>query len=115
MNSIFSFFSHSSVKTAELREIEIVLHEPLLKLQRATDSRWLSHQNAIDSLRRCLKSVKLHVVLEEKAASGDATAIDLSLELCKTHVIAMLLLLSDILGILGNLSLVLFRKTHSTY
>ena len=76
MNTIFSFFFHSSVNAAELREIETVLNEPLLKLQRATATRWLSHQNGIDVLRRCFKSVK--TVLEENAARGDATAIGLS-------------------------------------
>ena len=98
MNSIYSFFSHSSVKSAKLREIEKVLNEPLLKLQCATATKWLSHQNPIDALQRSYKSVK--TVLEENTAHGDATAIGLSHELGMPEFIAMLLLLSDILGIL---------------
>lgn len=46
----------------------------------------------------------MKTVFEENAAHGDATAIDLSHELGKPEYIAMLLLLSDILSILGNLS-----------
>ena len=52
--------------------MEKLLNEPQIKLQRPTETRWLSHQNAVDSLRRCLKAVIATV--EKEACQGDATA-----------------------------------------
>ena len=62
LNQTYTFFSRSSVRTAELQEMQTVLEEPHLKLQRPTETRWLSHQNAIDALRRSFKAV--HATLE---------------------------------------------------
>ena len=42
----------SSTRTAELVKVQKALKEPLLKLQRATDTCWLSHQPVVDALRR---------------------------------------------------------------
>ena len=102
LNQIYAFFSQSSTRTAELLEVQKVLKEPQLKLQRATETRWLSHQSAVDALRRSYQAVK--TALEQEAIEGDATAISLSLELSKPTFVAALLLLSDVLAILGNLS-----------
>ena len=53
-----------------------------MKLQRATETRWLSHQSAVDALRRSYQAVKS--ALELEAIEGDATALGLSLELSKS-------------------------------
>ena len=42
-----------------------------------TDTRWLSYQNAVDSLRKCLAAVV--ATLEKEACEGDATAVALLL------------------------------------
>ena len=68
LNQIYTFFSKSAVQTAKLKEIQTVLNEPHLKLQRATDTRWLSHQNAVEALRKVLRP--LHMLLEQEAADG---------------------------------------------
>lgn len=102
INEIYAFFSRSTVHTQHLREIEKAINDPLLKMTRATDTRWLSHQSAVDALRRSLLSVKL--VLEQEAASGNAIALGLSLHLKKPTFVATLLVLSDVLAVLGNLS-----------
>ena len=102
LNQIYVFFSRSSVRTAELSEMQRVLNEPQLKLQRPTETRWLSHQNAVDALRRCLKAV--YTTLQNEAAEGEATAHGLCNEIEKPTFVALLLLLSNILGVLGNLS-----------
>ncbi len=83
--------------------MEQAMNDPKLKLTRATDTQWLSHQGAVDALRRCIRSVKL--VMEEEAAQGNATALGLSMHLKKPTFIATLLVLSDVLAILGSLSL----------
>ena len=57
---------------------------------------------AVDALRRSIKAVKL--VMEQEAATGNATALGLSLYLQKPTFIAAMLVLSDVLSILGNLS-----------
>ena len=72
LNQTYTFSSRSSVRTAELQEMQTVLEEPHLKLQRPTETRWLSHQNVIDALRRSFKAV--HTTLEQEAADGEATA-----------------------------------------
>ena len=102
LNQIYVHFSRSTVRTAELVEMQKILDEPQLKLQRPTETRWLSHQNAVDTLRRCLKAV--YVTLQHEASEGEATAHGLCNEIEKPTFIASLLLLSNILAILGNLS-----------
>ena len=81
INEIYSFFSQSTVHTSQLREIKKAINDPLLKMTRATETRWLSHQMAVDVLRRSIKAVKL--VMEQEAAAGNATALGLSTE---THI-----------------------------
>ena len=71
-------------------------------MTRATDTRWLSHQMVVDALRRSIKAVKL--VMEQEAAARNVTALGLSLYLQKPTFIATMLVLSDVLSILGNLS-----------
>ena len=102
LNQIYVYFSRSSVCSSELVEMQKFLDEPQLKLQRPTETRWLSHQNAVDTLRRCLRTV--YVTLQHEASEGDATAHGLSKEIEKPAFVASLLLLSNILAILGNLS-----------
>ena len=100
-------YTHSLPKVytthaAELKEMQRVLNEPKLKLKRAAETHWLSHESAVDALRRSLKSVK--TILEEEAREGDATARGLALELSQPNFIALLLLMSDVLSVLGHLS-----------
>ena len=64
------------MRTAELSEMQKVLNEPHLKLQHPTETRWLSHQNAVDALRRCLKAV--YTTLQHEASEGEATAYGLA-------------------------------------
>ena len=62
----------------------------------------MAHQNAVDALRRCIVSVKL--LMEQVAKTGNAVALGLSIQLKKPAFIATLLVLSDVLSVLGNLS-----------
>ena len=102
VNQIYTFFSKSTTRAAELREMQRVMNEPKLKLKRAAETLWLSHESAVDVLRRSLKAVK--ATLEEEASKGDATARGLALEVSKPNFIALLLLMSDVLSVLGHLS-----------
>ena len=86
-----------------------VMNEPKLKLKRAAETRWLSHESAADALRRSLKAVK--ATLEEEAREGDATARGLALELSRSNFIALLLLMSDVLSWVTFLDV--FKLLHS--
>ena len=110
LNEIYSFFSRSTVHTQHLKEVEKGMNDPQLKLTRATETRWLSHQNAVDALRRSIVSVKL--LMEQEAETGNAVALGLSIQLKKPAFIATLLVLSDVLSLLG---IDVFNQTHLTY
>lgn len=58
VNQVYTFFSRSTVRTAELVEMQSVLDYPKLKLKKPSETRWLSLENAVDALRRCFKPVK---------------------------------------------------------
>jgi hypothetical protein len=84
---------------AELSHMQTIHH---LKLQRATVTRWLSHQNAVDALRMSFKAV--NATLQQEGIKGDATAFGLSKRIENSSFNANLLFLSIVLAILGNLS-----------
>lgn len=50
VNQVYTFFSRSTVRTAELLEMQRVKDHPTLKLKRPSDTRWLSLENAVDAL-----------------------------------------------------------------
>ena len=102
LNQLYVFFSRSSIRSNDLKEMEKVLNMPAIKLKQPTETRWLSHEQAVHSLRKCLCAIK--ATCEKQANEGDATALGLSTHLSKPNFIATLLLLSDILTLLGNLS-----------
>ena len=102
LNQVYTFFSRSAVHTAELQDMQRVLDHPKLKLKKASETRWLSLENAVNSLRRCYKSVK--AVLENEASEGDATALGLHIQLSKPEFIVNLYFLCDVLDTVGSLS-----------
>nr|XP_006823127.1 PREDICTED: uncharacterized protein LOC100368807 [Saccoglossus kowalevskii] len=109
LQQLFYYYQNSSVRMAGLTEIQKILGDPVLKLKEAKSVRWLSHQRAVDSLRRCLPSVI--VSLEREASErGDATAAGLSVFMKQYNFIATLYLLSDVLPHLTKLSLLFQRR-----
>ena len=56
LNQLYQFYQHSPVRTAGLKSIQDLLDDSLLKLTEAKDVRWLSHEKAVDHLRKCLES-----------------------------------------------------------
>ena len=102
VNQIYTFFSRSAVRTAELIEMQRVLDHPQVKLKKPSDTRWLSLENAVNALRRCFKPVKC--VLDHEANEGDATALGLSTHLDKPEFIVNLHFLCDVLYTVGSLS-----------
>lgn len=99
---MYTFFSHSTARTQKLKEIQKVLNEPELKLKRATDTRWLSHEGAVDALRKSYVAVKQ--TFEQEAAEGDATAHGLAMAMSKPSFLYLVLFFSDVLTLIGNMS-----------
>ncbi|XP_065831015.1 zinc finger protein 862-like [Oscarella lobularis] len=87
---------------AELSEMQKVMNKPTVRLQRPSDTRWLSLGNAVTALLKSLAAVK--AVLENEAASGDVTAIGLVHQFKKPMFLVCLHLLCDVLDILNSLS-----------
>ena len=102
LNQLYTHFSHSAVRSATLAAMQKVLDAPQLKLQRPTDTRWLSLENAVHAVRLCLDALVL--ALDNEACEGDATALGLATHLKKPWFVVTLYFMSDVLSILGSLS-----------
>ena len=104
------YFKNSPVREAALHQIQEFMEEPVLRLRCAVYTRWLSHDQAVTSIRRCLSS--LLTALERAAAEDDdATARGVYNAMKTYKFVARLYLLSDVLPILTTLSLV-FQKEN---
>lgn len=107
LNTLFYFFKNSLLREAGLHAIQDIMEEPVLKLKRAVDTRWLSHDQAVTAIRHTLPS--LLTCLEREAAGeedGDAVAHGLLSGLGTYNFIATVYLMSDVLPLLTTLSLV---------
>lgn len=102
VNQVYVFFSRSTNRSAQLQEMEKVYNQPSVTVKQPTETRWLSCEAAVNSLRKCLSSVK--AVCEQEAIKGDATALGLATQISKSNFIALLLFMSDLLSLLANLS-----------
>ena len=97
---MYSFYDYSAVRTAGIQE---VLNDPRLKLSKASDVRWLSHDKAVENLRKCLPSV-INSLEREASERHDAEALGLATFVKKYKFVATLLMLSDVLPPLASLS-----------
>ena len=86
------------------------MEEPVLHLKRAVYTRWLSHDQAVTSIRRTL--ISLLATLERAVAENDDAVARCLLNAMKSYkFVATLYLLSNVLPILSTLSLV-FQKEN---
>ncbi|WAR26837.1 ZN862-like protein, partial [Mya arenaria] len=109
MEQLFRFYHASGVRTASLLEIQTILEEPKVKVTEAKDVRWLSHNKAVKAIRRCLPS--LLTSLEHEARERcDAVAQGLAIFMQQYRFVAALMMMSDMLPVLANLSLALQTK-----
>ena len=107
---LFRFYDYSAVRTAGLKDIQSVLGAPDLKLKRASDTRWLSHDQAITAIRKSLPSI-ITSLQKEATERNDAQALGLSKFICTYQFVASVYMMSDILPILSHLSK-LFQKEN---
>ena len=80
-----------------------IVQSPHLKLKEAKDVRWLSHNAAVDALRRTLPAVIMS--LEREASERhEAVALGLATFTKSYDFVATLLMLADVLPLLARLS-----------
>ena len=76
LSSIYSFFHGSPLRIESLKAVHEVLNSSFLKLKEAKDVRWLSHDQAVQALRKTLPAV-LITLEKEGAEKGEPVAIGL--------------------------------------
>ena len=86
-----------------------MMEEPVLCLKKAAFTRWLSHDQAVATIRKTLKSL-LTTLVREVAENYDAVARGLLHAMKSYNFIASVYLLSDVLPKLTSLSLVFQRE-----
>ena len=92
---IFYYYHNSAVWSASLKAIQEVLEDPILKTKEAGDTRWLSHDQAVSTVRQILPSAIVH--MEEEADKGDALALGIVHVMRNYYFVAYVYLLSNIL------------------
>ncbi|XP_077870232.1 zinc finger protein 862-like, partial [Saccoglossus kowalevskii] len=105
LQQLYYFYQNSAVQMSGLKQIEAILSEPQIKMKEAKSVRWLSHQRAVDAVRRTLSAV-ITSLERESEERGDATAQGLAMFIKSYDFIASIHMLSDILPHLTRLSLV---------
>ena len=86
-----------------LKAIEELLQIPALKLKRAADTRWLSHDAACQSLMKVLPAV-ITSLEREAQERGDALAHGLSKVVKSYRFIATVYMMNDVLPVVSRLS-----------
>ena len=101
IKAIFSHFSHSSVRTANLKNVFTVLERKHIRLKKIHDIRWLSRMEAVEAI---VKSYEVLVTYFEDLSQQDVVATGLVKQL-KTYCFVLYLhFLLDVLTTLGQLS-----------
>ena len=69
LNTIFYHFINSFVREAALHKVQSMIEEPVLCLKKAAFTRWLSHDQAVTTIRKTLQS--LLATLEREVIEND--------------------------------------------
>ena len=93
----------AAVRTAGHKGIYSILQASDLKLKRASNTQWLSHDQAITAIRKSLPSI-IKSLPKEATERNNAQALGLSIFICTNQFVANLYTMSDILPILSHLS-----------
>ena len=93
---LFNFYDNSSVRSSGLKVLEELLQTPKLKLKKPLDTRWLSHDNACQTLKKVLPAV-IASLEREAEERGEALAVGLSRVVQRYNFIATLYMMCDAL------------------
>ncbi|XP_011403997.1 PREDICTED: SCAN domain-containing protein 3-like [Amphimedon queenslandica] len=111
--SIYSYFSHSSVRLDRLREIQNVLDSPVLKYKQLYYVRWLSLHIAVSAVQRTLPAL-ISFFDNEASQYEDPAARGLTKQLSTYQFITTTNLLCDVLDIITRLSKI-FQGTNIAF
>ncbi len=103
LRQLFYFYENSTVRMHGLKAIEELLGTPELKLKKALDTRWLSHDAACQTLMRILPAV-IASLEREASERGEAIAVGLSRVVQTFKFIATLYMMCDVLPKVARLS-----------
>ena len=103
LSTLYWFFQASAVRTAGLKAVQEVLDDPCLKLKEARDVRWLSHELAVQILRKTLPAV-LTALEREGSERGEPVALGLVKSMKHYYFISCLYMMSEVLPHLSRLS-----------
>src|SRR5205085_8977676 len=102
----YNFFSNSEKRVDTLKQFQLVLDHPILKIKNIFDIRWLSWYEAVKNL--CISIELLLDTFIEIATTASLqrqqSIFDLYSKICNWKVLAFLHFLYDILGHLMELS-----------
>ena len=101
LRQFFKFYSDNFVRQAGLTEIQKILDNPQLRLKNTVDTRWLSNDAAVSTIRRIMPSL-ITSLERECSEKGDTTAAGLTTFVKAFHFQAAIHLLSDVLPSLSK-------------
>ena len=101
IKAIFSHFAHSSVRTANLKHLFVVLDKKYIRLRKIHDIRWLSRLEAVEAV---VKTYDVLVTYFEDLSDSDFVAAGLVKQLKSYRFVVSLHFLLDVLSGLGQLN-----------
>ncbi len=108
LTTLYRFFQASALQTAGLKAIQEMLNSPFLKIKDGKDVKWLSHDQAVQTLRRTLPAV-LTALEREGAEHGDPVAIGLVRVMKCFEIVACLYLKCGEVCLTCHICLAFFR------
>ena len=106
INTIYKFYSNSSVRYDKLKEIQKLMHGKVKQVVEASSVRWLSVEACVKMIFKYYDSLVMSL---ENERSSNATAVGIWEFTASTLFLLTTALLIDVLSVIGTLSL-LFQK-----
>jgi hypothetical protein len=103
LGQLHRFYANSSVRMEGLRQIQELQNDPVLKLSQAKDVRWLSHDKATQTLKKCIPSV-ITSLEREAEERNDCQAMGLAVFVQTYKFLLTLSMMCDVLPHLSALS-----------
>ncbi|XP_070573799.1 uncharacterized protein C17orf113-like [Ptychodera flava] len=107
LTSLFYYFKASSLRSSRLREVEIMLESPQLKVKEIHEVRWFAFYDALQTVFRSWNA--LVTFFDAQSKSKDAKAVGLHDKLTQYKFIAVTYIMMDIIPIVTRLNLI-FQK-----
>ena len=108
LTDLYYYFSKSTARTEELKEIQAILDSPLVKMKEVHEIRWMSFYTSLSAV---YKSWKPLVIYFKKHQKDSARAKSLYEKISDYTFVAMVYLLMDIIPSLASLNMV-FQKQN---